>query len=156
MSTFSLQLKAFQEKVEGQASDLVGLVVIKLAAELDFRSPVGDPVYWESKAPKGYIGGHFRANWRLGVGSMPQGEVAGADQSGKDRDRGGSTTAAMLNVLPGDGLNAGHIYYIANNTPYANEIEHGHSKRQAPEGLVGLTVLMFDQIVANAVGQVKS
>ena len=36
-----------------------------------------------------------------------------------------------------------------NNAPYAQRIENGWS-RQAPQGLVGLTVVMFQQIVREA------
>lgn len=148
--SFTLQLEKFKEKVAGQASDFVGLVVIGVAAELDFRSPVGDATYWKSKPPKGYIGGHFRANWQLGVGERPSAPHDGVDTSPKDRKRGGANVGQMLSVLPGDGQNAGKIYWLSNNVPYAQRLEDGWS-HLAPQGVVGLTVTMFDQIVKDAV-----
>ena len=146
MSTFALDLAKFAEKAKERADEAVGAVVVGIAAELDRRSPVGDATYWKNPPPKGYVGGHFRANWQLSIGSMPSGEVPGVDPTGA------ATQARILAVVPDDA--SGHVYYIANNVPYAQRIEYGWS-RQAPEGLVGLTVLKFREIVENAVAGAK-
>jgi len=146
VSTFALDLAKFAEKAKERADEAVGAVVVGIAAELDRRSPVGDATYWKNPPPKGYVGGHFRANWQLSIGSMPSGEVPGVDPTGA------ATQARILAVVPDDA--SGHVYYIANNVPYAQRIEYGWS-RQAPEGLVGLTVLKFREIVENAVAGAK-
>jgi hypothetical protein len=152
--SFALQLEKFATKTKDQASDLVGLVVLKLAAKIDYRSPVGDSSYWISPPPAGYIGGHFRANWQLGVGVIPQGERNAVDQSGKDPERGGDTTGQVLASLPGDGQNAGKIYWLVNNAPYARRLEDGWS-RQAPQGMVGLAVAEFSTIVRDSAAEVR-
>lgn len=141
MTTFALQLKAFSDKTKGKADDLVGAVVIKIAQRLDERSPVGDAVYWRSKPPKGYIGGRFRGNWQLGVGTLPHGETGRVDPAGA------STVSAIIAEIPTEA--AGKVFWLANNVPYADAIEHGHS-RQAPQGLVGLTAMEFQSIVDGA------
>ena len=146
MSTFALDLAKFAEKAKERADEAVGSVVVGIAAELDRRSPVGDAKYWKHPAPKGYVGGHFRANWQLAIGSMPNGEVPGVDPTGA------SAQARIMAAIPDDA--SGRVYYLANNVPYAQRIEYGWS-RQAPEGLVGLTVLMFREIVENAVAGAK-
>lgn len=140
--TFALDLAKFAEKAGERADEVVGTIVVQIAAELDRRSPVGDAVYWKHPAPKGYVGGHFRANWQLGVSAMPGGEVAGVDPSGS------ATQARIGAAIPDEA--AGLVYYIANNVPYATRIEYGWS-RQAPQGLVGLTATMFRDIVERAV-----
>lgn len=146
MSTFALDLAKFAEKAKERADEAVGAVVVGIAAELDRRSPVGDAIYWKHPAPKGYVGGHFRANWQLAIGSMPNGEVPGVDPTGA------SAQARIMAAIPDEA--SGLVYYIANNVPYAQRIEYGWS-RQAPEGLVGLTTLKFREIVENAVAGSK-
>jgi hypothetical protein len=140
--TFALDLQRFADKCGKKADDMVANVVVRVAAELDRRSPVGDAKYWKSPPPKGYVGGHFRANWQLGVGVRPAGEVAGVDPAGKN------TLGRIIAEVPEQA--AGKVYWLANNTPYSQRIEHGWS-RQAPQGLVGLTVVQFQRIVKDAV-----
>lgn len=147
MSTFALDLQRFAEKCKERADDAVGNIIVRIAAELDKRSPVGDATYWKNPPPAGYIGGHFRANWQLGVGAMPMGEVPGVDRTGE------KTQGRILAEIPDQA--AGKVYYIANNAPYAQRLEYGWS-RQAPQGLVGLTVTMFQDIVRDAVEALPS
>lgn len=142
MGTFAVDLANFAEKVKGRADAVVGDVVAQLAQGVDLRSPVGDATYWISKPPKGYVGGHFRANWQLGVDNIPGGEIAGVDPTGAD------TQGRILATIPEDA--AGKVYYLVNNAPYAQRLEEGRS-RQAPQGLVGLTVIEFPQMVERAV-----
>jgi hypothetical protein len=143
MGNFSLELQRFNEKTQKRADEVVGLVVAKIAQRLDERSPVGDASYWKHPAPKGYVGGRFRGNWQLGVAAIPEGETGRIDP-------GGSTTvSAIIADIPTKA--AGLVYYLTNNVPYAQRIEDGWS-RQAPSGLVGLTVTEFQPIVTEAAG----
>jgi len=146
VSTFALDLAKFAEKAKERADQAVASIVEEVSLELDRRSPVGDATYWKSPPPKGYVGGHFRANWQLGIGSMPNGEVPGVDPTGV------ATQARILAMIPDEA--SGKVYYLANNTPYAQRIEYGWS-RQAPQGLVGLTTLKFQEIVERAVAEAK-
>ena len=140
--SFALDLQRFAEKCKDKADDAVGNIVARVAVELDKRSPVGDATYWKHPPPRGYIGGHFRANWQLGVGSIPAGVIPGADRSGV------ATVGRIIAAIPDQA--SGKVYFLTNNTPYAQRLEHGWS-RQAPAGVVGLTVTMFSQIVRDAV-----
>jgi hypothetical protein len=149
MTTFTAQLKAFADKTKAQLDDVVGNVVVGMAESILLRSPVGNPDLWKSPAPKGYIGGHFRANWQLGLGEWPTATISGID----DSPGGGETLNRIRARIPADA--AGKVYYIANLLPYANALEYGHST-QAPQGMVGLTVVQFDSIVTAAVQDTKS
>lgn len=142
MGTFTLELQRFADKADDAVHGIVGTTVAEIARRLDERSPVGDATYWKSKPPKGYVGGRFRGNWQLGVDSVPSGETGRIDPSGS------ATRGAIIAEIPTDA--AGKIYWIANNVPYAQRIEDGHS-RQAPAGLVGLTAIEFPSIVDRAV-----
>lgn len=142
MTSFAVDLERLVAKYKAQADDVVGNIVVRIAAELDRRSPVGDAKYWKNDPPAGYIGGHFRANWQLGVNTVPQTEKPGVDPAGT------VALPAIMAAVPDRA--AGNVYYLANNAPYARRLEHGWS-RQAPAGLVGLTVTKFQQIVREAV-----
>lgn len=147
MGQFAVQLKTFENKTKQEMNDFVGLIVVKIAQRLDERSPVGDARYWKSPPPKGYVGGRFRGNWQLGDGTIPGGETARIDPSGD------VTVGAIVAAVPEDA--AGRVFYLVNNTPYAQRIEDGWS-RQAPTGLVALTAMEFQQIVDEAAAAVKA
>ena len=68
-----------------------------------------------------------------------------------DKD-GSATIAAHGSVI--SSAKAGDVIYLVNNLPYAKRIEEGWS-RQAPIGVVGLTVLEFQKIVDKAVLELR-
>lgn len=146
MGSFALQIESFVQEYKDRADDVVGLLVAKVAAEIDQRSPVGDGKYWISKPPKGYVGGHFRANWQLTTGAPATGVKPGTTG-------GLGGVMAVGFVLPENP--AGNIFWLVNNVPYAQRIEHGWS-RQAPEGVVGLTVLRWQKFVDEAVADARA
>lgn len=150
--SFAPDLQRFAEKAKEKADEAVGAIVVNIARRIDERSPVGDPTKWDkefvAKAKElgwigeGYIGGHFRANWQLGIDVRPAGEIAGVDPSGE------ATQGKIVAAVPDEA--AGHVYYLVNNAPYARRLEEGYSK-QAPQGMVGLTVVEFQSIADVAV-----
>lgn len=139
--TFALDLNNFAQKAGKRADDACGRIVTAVVGEVDARSPVGDARYWKRKPPKGYVGGHFRGNWQLGIDVFPRGELPGADPTGS------GTVTRNIAAIPEEA--AGPVYTLANNVPYALRIENGWS-HQAPQGVVGLTVEKFQQIVNQA------
>lgn len=145
--TFALDLQRFAEKVKARADEAVGGLVIAFANKIDERSPVGDAVYWKSPPPKGYVGGRFRGNWQLGISSMPGGVLNRVDPTG------GRVRAEIQAVVPEDA--AGKVYYLVNNVPYAQRLENGWS-RQAPTGVVAITVSEFQTLVNDAVINAKA
>ena len=48
MGSFTLDPQRFAEKCAERADDAVGNIVVRIAAELDKRSPVGDATYWKN------------------------------------------------------------------------------------------------------------
>lgn len=140
--TFTLDLQKFAEKAKERADDAVSGVVTAIVAKVDARSPVGNPSLWKHDPPAGYVGGHFRANWQLGIDRVPAGELAGVDPTGAE------TTGRNFAIIPAEA--AGHVYTLSNNLPYAMRLEHGYST-QSPAGMVGLTVVEFQDIVDAAV-----
>jgi len=93
-------------------------------------------------AGKDYVGGRFRANWHLSIGVVENVTFDEVDPSGTE------TIAALVAAI--SDFTAGQMVYLINNLPYAIPLEFGHSK-QAPSGMVRVTVARFQQIVQEAI-----
>lgn len=145
--SFGNELKAFAKKTGGKLEDVAREVVINVGRSVVEKSPVGDAAYWKNPPPPGYVGGRFRANWQHGFGSPASGALDAIDPSGG---------VSIAHIQSGVGSNpAAGVHFISNNLPYAQEIENGHSKRQAPRGVVGLTAIEFKDIVNISVQKAK-
>lgn len=148
---FADDISKFVIKAQGRSDAVVKGIVVEVARRIDMRSPVGNPDLWAKPAPPGYTGGHFRANWQLGVDSQPTGEIDGEDKTGS------ATQAKIIAGIPAKA--GGHVYYIQNNLPYAQVLEDGwtgHSgSTQAPEGMVGLVTVEMGGIVNQEAAKVN-
>lgn len=94
------------------------------------------------KAPAGYVGGRFRANWHISLGVVENVTFDEVDPSGAE------TVAALVAAM--SDFTAGQVAYIINNLPYAIPLEFGHST-QAPSGMVRVTVARFQEFVQEAI-----
>lgn len=145
MSKFGLDLKAFADKTNARANACVRGIVFAVDRSLVEKSPVGNPELWArpGNAPPGYVGGRFRANWQYGENEAPEGELfepnAGSYPNADETiERETSKVEAQA---------AGKKHFLVNNLPYAMAIEEGHSTKQAPAGVVAITVIEFEPIV---------
>ncbi len=141
MGSFSASLGAFRNKVLTRYDLFVRKVVFDVGTSLVYKSPVGDGNYWLRPPPKGYVGGRFRANWQLSVGSINFTTTDNVDPSGQLTISSFQDTASQAS--------GGNVYYYTNSLPYAKPIENGHS-RQAPHGVVRITVVEWQDFVDNA------
>lgn len=147
MTSFAVQLKDFADRTNMRADMLVAYIVADIGRALVDRSPVGDPSYWKAPAPKDYTPGRFKGNWQIGINIQPAGETGRVDPEGA------ATQSAIVAAIPEHP--AGTVIYLVNNVPYARPIEDGYS-RQAPQGVVGLTAVEFQQFVDAAAQQAKA
>lgn len=136
--SFSNDLKNFKKNTVRRVDLLVTKVVIDMGSRIVYRTPVGNPSLWQSDPPKGYVGGRARANWQYGNGSMPEGVLDLID------DNGNLTVAAITAGVRS--FKAASIHWVVNNLPYIERLENGWST-QAPQGMVGLTVVEFKDVV---------
>lgn len=127
-------VNATLRKQDAAVKEIVGQVALSLI----LKSPVGDPALWQSKPPKGYEGGKFRANWQYGLG-----EINSVTTNLIDPD-GGATLDKIVGSIPDEA--SGKTHFLTNSLPYAIRLENGWSK-QAPYGMVTLTAIEFSQIV---------
>lgn len=137
--SFSLDLKAFADRTNATANAIVRDTVIQVDRALVEKTPVGNPLLWANPdaAPPGYVGGRLRANWQYGENAPREGELW-TPITGPFPDKNPIEVAAEA---------GGKTHYLVNNLPYAQAIEDGHSEKQAPAGMVGITVLEFQPIV---------
>lgn len=147
MGTFALQIQQFIDKTNSNKDLVVRAILMQIDSRLVNRSPVGDASYWKSKPPKGYTGGRFRGAWSMSIGSPSTSLSRVIDKDGT------ATIGSHASVVAA--ARAGDVIYLTNNLPYAQRIEQGWS-RQAPVGLVALTVVEFAVIVDNAVNGVRA
>lgn len=132
-NNFSIEVGAFASKTKGKMELIVRKIVLDMGTRLVERSPVKT--------------GRFRGNWQyatLGTG-VPTFPIESLDPTGANTI---SRIAAQVRSMP-----AQHVHVLVNNLPYAIPLEQGWSK-QAPYGMVGLTVLEFEAIVDGAAGEV--
>ena len=136
--TFADEINTFVNRTKAKLRLQHRELILALAGSLIEKSPVGDPTLWESKPPKGYVPGRFKDNWRGGA-------VQINDETTEETDPSGELSLVSINdSLPNDFYG---VFYITNSLSYAQALEDGHSK-QAPAGMVSLTVLEFDSIFA--------
>lgn len=130
--TFALDIKAWCDKAKDRADLVVRKVALDVGSRVVQRSPVDT--------------GRFRANWQYGVGQANATVTAQTDQSGTATIARIATAAASARL--------GDVIYLSNSLPYALRLEAGYSK-QAPAGVVGLTVAEFQAAVNRSVAAAK-
>lgn len=131
-NSFALDVRAFVLKAQEAQDQVFREVVLEIARSIILMSPVDT--------------GRFRGNWQTEVNRIPAGQLDVFDKEG------GPTIAKVVNGTVA--LKVGDVAYIANNLPYAIELEYGHST-QAPAGMVRITVERFQSIVREAIAKHK-
>lgn len=132
---FQVYFTRLLNRAGDRARDVVRLSSLKLLEAIETKSPVGDPSTWlhPERAPAGYTGGQFRANWNYSIGSIDTGTTSNTDITNQS---GRSTSYRM-----GDSI------FISNSLPYAARIEYEGWAHTAPEGVVRICALEFEQYV---------
>lgn len=144
---FAVSVSNWAKKARGNSDQVLRAVCISLLNNVVFRTPVGNPDLWKGdkygfiRPPKGYVGGRLRANWQVTIGEPPAGTLDMIDPTGQVPVLAAQTTLSEAHCGP--------PIYIINNLPYAIPVEYGHSK-QAPEGMVRLAAVEFQNIVETA------
>lgn len=129
--TFGLDIARFVEKAKAAPEQVVRKVGLDLASRVVLRSPVDT--------------GRFRANWNVAFGRVDTLTTTGTDKTG------GKTLERVRVQL--NGWTPGQDIYLTNSLPYAIPLEYGWSKKQAPQGMVRITVTEFQTFVNAAVAE---
>lgn len=126
--SFAAQLADFQAKTEGKGHAVVREVVEEAGRRLIERSPVDT--------------GAFASNWNYGL------------ETRDTRFTTATNIRTLNNLAEMPSKPAGFIHYISNAAPYGPALERG-SSQQAPQGMVGLTIVEWPQVVAEALRRVN-
>lgn len=129
--TFGLDIARFVEKAKAAPEQVVRKVGLDLASRVVLRSPVDT--------------GRFRANWNVAFGRVDTLTTPSTDKTG------GKTLERVRVQL--NGWAPGQDIYLTNSLPYAIPLEYGWSKKQAPQGMVRITVAEFQTFVNAAVAE---
>jgi hypothetical protein len=132
MASFSLSIRNWVEKTKDRQDLVTRKIGMDVLTRVVLRSPVDK--------------GRFRANWQVSFDTPLRGTV-------KADDKNGAGTIAKGHAIL-QGAIAGRDIWIVNNLPYAIPLEYGWSK-QAPAGMVRITVREFRAIVNKAAAEAK-
>lgn len=124
MTSFALDLQKFAEKAEGNAQTVVRKISIDLFSKTVLRTPVDT--------------GRARANWNCSIGA-PSFTVS------QKTDKGATTTQAGIRSTLGN-WKQGDIY-LMNSLPYIRRLEYDGWSKQAPAGMVRISVAEFQTFV---------
>lgn len=130
MSRFSIPIADLAEKAKTDLQTVARKITLDVFAKVALRSPVDT--------------GRFRANWNVSYGA-PTFDITEST----------SAERASAEVQKALTLAVGGVVWMSNGLPYARRLEHGWSK-QAPAGMVKLTIQEFQGIAAKAAAQVRN
>lgn len=119
--TFSADVEKFVNKFGRNVDQAARRVTFELGKHIVIRSPVDT--------------GRFRANWQHTTGS-PSSQILQA------ADRGGNAAIQKL-ASSLQASKAGNVEYVVNNLPYGPRLEYEGWSKQAPNGMVRITVAEF-------------
>jgi hypothetical protein len=116
MNSFTLDISKFAASCGDKANASVRKVCLQVLAGVVLKTPVDT--------------GRARGNWQASVN-------APSTVATDDKDKTGVVTISAAKAAV-DGA-PGNVFWLANNLPYIERLEYGHSK-QSPKGMVRLTI----------------
>lgn len=140
---FSLDISKFVQKAKANARAVERKVVLDLGTAIVMRTPVGDPSNWKTPAPEGYVGGRARGSWQYAQGGPATVEPGTIDESGQVSI--GRITAGVL-ASPG-----AQVHFVTSTVPYIRRLEYEAWSKQAPEGMVRLSVEEYARFIDKAI-----
>lgn len=136
MGEFAVQIKKFGDKTEKVMTDVARMAVLTLFQNVVKRTP--------------HDTGRARANWQIELDGTPP------DTSLLDTDKSGRKTRANIEQTMLANFNkATRLAILQNNLVYIKALEYGHSQKQAPNGMVRISVAEFPAIIAKITRNVK-
>lgn len=117
MNTFSLDMTKFLEKTKTNVEAKVRAICLDLYSGISYETPVDT--------------GRARANWFTSIGRPDNSTTTDTDPSGS---KGIARAQADIKMAPGN------VFYISNNLPYIYRLEFEGWSKQAPKGMVRITI----------------
>jgi hypothetical protein len=128
-------------------------IAIDLFSKIVKKTPVGNPDLWKESSlppPPGYVGGRARANWQISITTPPS-----SGNDGAEPETGVQTDFPITGLQQARGFSQmaqakyGQTIWIYNNVRYIKRLEDGWSYRQAPAGMVAISIAEFQAGLTN-------
>lgn len=134
MAGFEEQIRRFADKAEAKANRVVRSACLDLFSKIVTRTPVDT--------------GRARANWQIELDAMPPAQTIN-DRNNPPDDKDDTARRKIDEITDriGDVDKATRTICLANNLAYIKALEYGHSQKQAPNGMVRISVAEWDNIV---------
>lgn len=110
-------IKMIARKIDKSVGEVVKLIGIKAWTSLVFKTPVGNPSLWKSKAPKGYVGGQAKFSWNM--------QYKRADTAQPVNWNSGVPNTPNINVR-----NDYSPLFVTSSIPYMEKLEEGKHSTQ--------------------------
>ena len=120
--SFKGDTQKFKKKAMKAATLVIRGTALDLSASIIRRTPVQT--------------GRLRGNWQTELNSLASGEVTTTPAAAIARNKGAIGKAKIADSI-----------YLVNNLPYAPVVERGNWSKQAPAGMVRVTINAFKRIV---------
>ena len=142
--SFGSDIRKWAEKAKQGTDQVIRASLIDVSTRIIKRTPVGDPAQWQTKyPPKGYVGGTARGNWFASINNP----VTAFSESVISESNAINAAAAMT-------ANAtGNVFYLTNNLPYIFRLEYQGWSTQAPNGMVRVSVIEFNNALTKAISE---
>ena len=138
LGSFSIDISKFVKKVPDKVNEMVRKIVFDVYRNVVMRTP--------------FDTGRAMGNWQIDIDRMPTDILEATGQ-------------AMQDAVAQQLINKSHtiiakiknnsVIYIINNCEYIIPLEHGHSRLQAPQGMVKITIEEYQQYVKKASRSLK-
>lgn len=128
-SIFAAQVAAFAQRAKGNADLVVRKIALDMFSRVIQKSPVAS--------------GRFKSSWVVAINSIPTDDPGTIDKSG-------DPSIVRVNAAVTE-LKAGDVITMVSNLSYSRRLEFGWSK-QAPAGMVRLTIQEYGPVVSQAAG----
>ena len=130
MTTFTLDINKFAEKVGAEAEKVVREICLNLYTDIVYKTPADT--------------GRARANWFTSIGT-PSNQTIEFEGGGA-----AAQNLAIGRAMPDIAKAAGDVFWITNNLPYISSLEFGlygegpktiqGFSKQAPRGMVRIAI----------------
>lgn len=137
MGSFTLDLRKAEDAIVGDVVDFIRQSVFEIYKGVTLKSPVDT--------------GRFKGNWNISVGTPVFNDDPNATSTPYKEDAQNVTDGSLTNyLLQIDGTKP---VYITNGLPYAARLETGTWSKQAPQGMVDITLTEYKAFIAKAIGR---
>lgn len=147
---FRRGMKASIDKSKDKLGIAIRRFILEANNRMIMRSPVGNPDLWSSPAPSGYVGGTFKGNWMVG-----DGRINTSTSNQPSTSRYGQIANYNMADINGIKIN-GQTVYITNSLPYSRRLEYDEWSKQAPMGMVRVTIAELKPIMTKIALEVRA